>query len=99
MTDPPTWKTEGPPKLLEGKVDLDWDPDDEPVYKKLYSEEHVSKLRALAAELLDAYIDACHQGSGNEPLSSPTWHNFISTWEEADELIPRAREILEAHHE
>lgn len=50
----------------------------------------------LLAELLDAYIDACHQGSGNEPLSSPTWHNFLSTYEEADELIPRVQTFLDA---
>lgn len=48
----------------------------------------------LLIELFEAYEDACWQGTGNEPLSSPRWHNCISTYEEADELIPRIREFL-----
>lgn len=51
-------------------------------------------LETTLVELLDEYIDACHQGSGNEPLSSPTWHNFMSTYEYADDLIPRAQALL-----
>lgn len=54
----------------------------------------VRRLRLLAQELLAGYEDACNQGTGEVPLSSPTWHHFISTWEEADELIPRARAML-----
>jgi hypothetical protein len=52
------------------------------------------RLHALAKELLEAYIDACYQGSGNEPLSNPTWHNFMGVYEYADELIPRATAAL-----
>jgi hypothetical protein len=52
--------------------------------------EAVEVLRAV----FDGYVDACWQGSGNEPLSSVMWHNFLSTYEEADELIPRARAFL-----
>lgn len=48
----------------------------------------------LLGELLDAYIDACRQGAGVEPLSSPHWHMFLSTYEEADELIPRVQSFL-----
>lgn len=50
---------------------------------------------AMLRELLDAYIDACWQGSGNEPCSTPTWHNFLSAYEDADELIPRVRAFLD----
>lgn len=57
------------------------------------------EMRELAKELLDAYYDACWQGSGNEPLSSKTWHNFTSDWEQADELIPRARNLLATSEE
>ena len=59
------------------------------------SEAEQKLLLDLLQELLDAYIDACAQGTGVEPLSSPSWHMYISTYEEADELIPRARDYLD----
>jgi hypothetical protein len=57
------------------------------------------EARALLGELLDWAIDACHQGSGNAFGSSPTWHNFISTWEDADELLPRVTDALVARQD
>lgn len=48
----------------------------------------------LLRKLLDAYIDACWQGTGNEPLSHGGWHNFLSAYEEADYLIPEVKLFL-----
>ncbi len=56
----------------------------------------MTEAEILLHELLDAYVDACWQGTGNEPLSSPSWHNFLSTYEDADELIPRVRAFCAA---
>jgi hypothetical protein len=58
--------------------------------------ERLSKLEELAKELAGFAIDAAYQGAGQKPLSSPSWHSFISTWEEADDLFRRAdfRELL-----
>ncbi len=49
----------------------------------------------LLGDVTEEYVDACHQGSGNEPLSFPQWHNFMSTYEYADHLIPKARAFLD----
>lgn len=54
----------------------------------------VEKLENMLQRLLDAYIDACHQGTGEEPLSKPGWHMFLSTYEEAEDLIPEVRKLL-----
>jgi hypothetical protein len=50
--------------------------------------------RALLEELYEWALDACHQGSGSPFQSEPTWHNFMSTWEEADELLPRVAKAI-----
>ena len=44
-------------------------------------------------ELWDWAIDACGQGT-NSDLHDPTWHMFMSTWEHADELLPRVWGLL-----
>ena len=44
-------------------------------------------------ELWDWAIDACVQGT-NSDLRDPTWHMFMSTWEHADELLPRVWGLL-----
>lgn len=54
----------------------------------------VQNLEALLQQLLDAYIDACTQGAGMAPMSAPGWHMFLSTYEEAEDLIPIVRKAL-----
>jgi hypothetical protein len=46
------------------------------------------RLRKLARELAEFALDAASQGT-SRPLSEPTWHSFISTWEDADDLFRR----------
>lgn len=58
------------------------------------SDDRLVEAEALLTVLLDAYIDACHQGTGKEPMSSPRWHNCLSAYQEADELIPMVRAFL-----
>jgi hypothetical protein len=48
----------------------------------------------LLAELHTWALEACHQGAGSPLGSSPSWHLFLSTWEEADELLPRIERFL-----
>lgn len=50
----------------------------------------------LLVELHQWALDACRQGTGVEPLSSPGWHMYLSVWEEAGELLPRVGRFLEA---
>lgn len=52
------------------------------------------RATALLMELYEWSLDACHQGSG-APFGSPQWHCYISTWEEADELLPRVLAFLQ----
>lgn len=51
--------------------------------------------RALLRELYEWALDACHQGTGEPFQSTPTWHAFTSTWEYADELLPRVKARLD----
>lgn len=51
------------------------------------------KLHGLLVELYNWAEDACEQGTG-QPRGEPGWHSFISTWEEADELLPRVAKAL-----
>jgi hypothetical protein len=69
--------------------------------QRAYNERDAAEARCAALEaalrdVLEEYIDACHYATGNEPLSSPTWHNFVSNFEDATDLIPRARALLES---
>lgn len=51
---------------------------------------------ALLAELAEWAVDACQQGAGGDPFNGPPgWDACLSTWEEADELLPRVAEFLE----
>lgn len=50
---------------------------------------------ALLHELYEWALDACSQGSGNTFRETPTWHNFMSTWEWADELLPRVEAFID----
>lgn len=54
----------------------------------------VADLEAALVEMLSWAEDACEQGTGNRFQGSPGWHNFMSTWEEADVLLPRTAELL-----
>lgn len=47
----------------------------------------------LLAELYEWALDAAHQGTG-QPMTTRGWHAFMSTWEEADELLPRVAAYL-----
>ena len=60
--------------------------------------ERAERLEKLAVELAEFALDAACQGVSEKPLSNPTWHCFISTWEYADELFRREdfRELLSA---
>lgn len=53
-------------------------------------------LRGLLAELYEWALDACHQGTGQPFQEHPRWHMCISTWEQADELLPRIAAALAA---
>ena len=57
------------------------------------------RLNTLLGELYHWALDACHQGTGEPFQSSSTWHMFMSTWEEANELLPRVRDALVAERE
>ena len=57
------------------------------------------RLNTLLGELYHWALDACHQGTGEAFQSSPTWHVFMSTWEEADELLPRVHDALVAERD
>jgi hypothetical protein len=58
---------------------------------------HADRLADMLRDARTEYWDACYQGTGNEPLSSPTWHNFLSTYEYATELIPQIDQALADH--
>ena len=46
----------------------------------------------LLVDLYEWALDACEQGGGGGPFGlDVAWHSFISTWEDADELLPRVR--------
>lgn len=55
--------------------------------------ESGQESRELLAELYDWALDACHQGAG-APMTEPAWHGFTSTWEDADDLLPRVAAAL-----
>lgn len=38
--------------------------------------------------------DACEQGTGNS-VDDPGWHNFVSTWEEYDEMLPYLQGVMD----
>jgi hypothetical protein len=44
-------------------------------------------------ELLWWAVDACEQGTG-QSITTPFWHAHMSTWEEAEELLPRVAGVL-----
>jgi hypothetical protein len=50
-------------------------------------------LEARLSELLTWAYDACLQGTGNE-FGTPRWHINMSTWEEADDLLPEIAALL-----
>ena len=50
-------------------------------------------LEAALRELREWAEDACHQGAG-EPRGVKGWHMYTSTWEYADELLPRVDAVL-----
>lgn len=50
--------------------------------------------KELLAELLGEYIGAIWQGSGTDPDSADFDHMFLSTYEDAPEMIARVREYL-----
>ena len=49
---------------------------------------------ALLRELLEWAMDACHQGAGAPIEPGTAWHGFLSTWEDAEELLPRVADRL-----
>ena len=52
-----------------------------------------SELADALDELLDWALDACHQGTG-QPFGTKGWHMCMTTWEQADELLPRVARLL-----
>jgi len=52
-------------------------------------------MGALVTELWGEYLDAIQQGQGT-PYNSPTWHHFMSTYEDADANIPVYRARIKA---
>lgn len=54
------------------------------------------KLHAALEDLYEWSLDACHQGAGKPFASDSTWHGFLSTWEDADDLLPRVAAVLGA---
>ena len=55
---------------------------------------HEYEIELALEELLSWALDACHQGAGESFMSSPVWHGFLSTWEDAEELLPRVAALL-----
>lgn len=58
--------------------------------------ERLQELEAAAAELHEWAIDACCQGTETDgPFGDDNcWHAFMSTWEQADEMLPRLAPIV-----
>jgi hypothetical protein len=53
-------------------------------------------LALLLSELYKWALDACAQGTGTE-FGAPEWnHMFISTWEDAEDLLPRVAAVVAA---
>ena len=53
-----------------------------------------NKDRKLLTELFEWAKWACLQGTGTE-YGTPEWdHLFISTWEDADDILPKVAEHL-----
>lgn len=48
----------------------------------------------LLRELLEWALNACHQGAGKAFMEDNVWHGFLSTWEDAEELLPRVAASL-----
>jgi len=61
-----------------------WDDLDDP---------RLADARPLLEELYEWALDACYQGAG-EPITAPRWHMNISTWEDADDLLPKVAKFL-----
>lgn len=54
----------------------------------------MSDTAAMLRELLEWALDACHQGTGSPFGGGPGWHLFESTYEDAEDLLPRVAEHL-----
>ncbi len=80
----------GPPMMMLSGRSVEWLVNEVARQRALLDE-----AVGLLGDVTEEYVDACHQGSGNEPLSFPQWHNFMSTYEYADKLIPKARAFLD----
>lgn len=60
----------------------------------VFSRDQLDVLIEALHSLYDWALDACHQGTGNPFEPGRPWHLHMSTWEQADELLPDIAKVL-----